>query len=55
MTALWIVLAMLLAALGGWPVTAGVLRAARTADALEAADQDRAATTDATTPTTDTA
>jgi hypothetical protein len=40
-TALWIVLAMLLAALGGWPVTAGVLRAARTADALEAAEQDR--------------
>jgi hypothetical protein len=41
--ALWIVLSLLLAAVGGWPVTAGVLRAARTADALEATDPARAA------------
>lgn len=37
MQALWIVLTILTAAVAGWPVTAGILRLAKTADVREAA------------------
>ncbi|MCZ2402486.1 hypothetical protein IV498_04645 [Paenarthrobacter sp. Z7-10] len=38
MQALWIVLVIVVAAVAGWPVTAGVLRLARTADVHGAAE-----------------
>lgn len=38
MQALWIVLAIVVAAVAGWPITAGVLRLARTADVRAAAE-----------------
>jgi hypothetical protein len=49
MQALWIVLTVLVAAIGGWPVTAGILRLAKSADVREATVQhhEPAAGTDA--------